>query len=299
MKRFLLVSGLAAGIFLFLPERAEAGQLHINLLDLPDIAHGAGYALGAVILSVNAAAAKVRVLVERVWTGPGITPNGFEYTGVTENGEETVYVNPRKYEEGREYDLDIYTGVEWTDPNISPMDYRVRGALELDSVNPGDRVTVVEGWGKELVPLNPSMERKLEIFFSKHGVDQYRDTASVQDLKEDFSDPDLRKLAREELEKKDALTPEVFITAAASAPDVFTFIIGHLRSLSETEQTEFFETAARILSESRNIKLIGDFLLLLRNTYGTDPDEKIKWKLIRLLEAEGTPEANLLLEMYR
>ncbi|MFP4443403.1 MAG: hypothetical protein ACLFST_09800 [Spirochaetia bacterium] len=299
MKRSLFFSVLVLGIFLFLPERAEAGQLHINLLGLQDIANQAGYALGVVILGVNAAERTVRVLVERIWTGKGSSPEGFTSELLNEDGSEVVYINSETYKAGQEYEFPIYEGVEWTDPDVSPMDFRVRGAVSLETVKPGDKTVVLQGWGKEMVPRTGEMDRKLELFFSENGVEQYRESVTVDVLKRDLSDPDLREIAYEELEKKGSLTPEVIVKAAGSAPDVFQFVIAYLRPLPEREQTVFFETAIPILAAEGDAKLIGHFLLLLRNTYGTDPEGKIKSSLIRLLEDDGTPEAVRLLEMYR
>ncbi len=115
----------------------------------------------------------------------------------TKNREATV-----TFEGGRAEQVMLYGGVVWTNPNKSPIERRLRGAVVPPA---GTRVIVVGQGTVELLPADAVHLRKLELLFDDAARAKWiAGPESV--LRADLDDPDLGELARAELSKRGLLT---------------------------------------------------------------------------------------------
>ncbi len=255
----LRVAMTAAVICLFLlaAEPAHASQLHVTYFDLAAVAQQAGIALVATVLSVrlHGARKRVKARVDEVHELP--------------LQDEAVWVDRSDYLPGNEYEFPIYEGVEWTDPNESPIDFRVRGSLAVEELKPEDRVVAVDAFhGWELLPWSSDMERKLHVFFTENGARRYAETTSSGQLQDDLADADWYALAREALIDRKALTPEVILRAARRTLRPYEMLSKHFEPLSHQDRSAFVDAAARSLSADPHPATSRDIIEVI-DRYGT------------------------------
>lgn len=252
---------LAVFFFLAAVEPAYAGQLHVTYFDMAAIARQGGLALVSTVLSVNLQEKrkKVRVRVEEVWIA---------------HDEEEAYMMPLgsgdsddgPYQPGKEYELPIYEGVVWTDPNESPIDFRVGGAIRVEDIQPQDRVVAVNVHGWELLPRDSDMERKLEVFFTSDGTRRYVEDTDTAQLKRDLADTDFYLLAREALTGRNELTAEAILEAASRKVRPFNMLLHHYEELSGEEQAAFVEAAAEHYSRAPHPVAMRDLIEVIGRT---------------------------------
>jgi len=260
----------------------HAGQLHVTFLDLATVAQGAGIALVATVLSVK-----------RGGEGNNVTARVDEIRIVAQAEGDTgiVPTEGASYRIGNQYDFSIYEGVEWTDPRVSPADIRVRGSLPLEEVKTGDEVVLVRGHlGWELLPLNPEMKRKLQVFFVEDGIRRYVENSDTTQLKDDLSDADLRPLARKILIDHNALTPDAVVQAAFRMVRPYYMFVEHFESLNHEERKAFLGAAVELLSIDPHPNTIRDMIEVVDRYSNKEEHREAKSKLLITLVKSSTSE---------
>jgi hypothetical protein len=187
---------------LLLASNAWAGQLHVENVTLGQIAEH-GFALLGRIVSRTASSRAIRVKVKKIWRGRG-DQRDVRRVGSAE-------------EDVRE--LSIYGGVKWTDPRKSPIDRRVPGALAFDELTVGRDVVIVQGAGFEALPADSRTLAKLDMFFSKDGIERYKKECPPEQLFVDLGDADLREPALDAMCERRLLEPRAFL--ALPGPELF------------------------------------------------------------------------------
>lgn len=261
-------------------QSVHAGQLHVTFLDLAIVAQGAGIALVATVLSVKRGGEgnNVTVRVDEI----RIAAQADGDTGI-------VPTEDASYRIGKQYDFSIYEGIEWTDPHVSPADIRVRGSLPLEKARAGDQVVLVRGhFGWEILPQNPEMERKLQVFFAEDGIRRYVENTDTTQLKDDLSDADLRSLARKTLIDRNALTPDAVVQAAFRMVRPYDMFVEHFEPLNHEERNAFLGAASELLSIDPHPNTIRDLIEVVDRCSNTGEYREAKSKLLTTLVKSST-----------
>jgi hypothetical protein len=186
------------GCILLSDRGASAGQLHVEEVTLDEVAEH-GFALFGTIVSRAATSHTVQVKVKKIWRGP---------SGTEQQHREGITVG---FAPGDVRELPIYDGVEWTDPGESPIDRRVPGALSFEELTVGRDVIIVEATGFEALPADSHTLAKLDMFFSRDGIERYKKESTVAQLFVDLKDADLRRPALNAMRERGRLDPPAFL----------------------------------------------------------------------------------------
>jgi hypothetical protein len=107
----------------------------------------------------------------------------------------------------------LYGGVEWNDPGESPVERRLRGALEGAAIRVGADVIMVGAEPPDwvsLLPASPAVLRRAAILFASDPAAKLAAEPSAR-LEGDVTDPDLQALALAELARRGPLAPALLL----------------------------------------------------------------------------------------
>jgi len=253
----------------------EAGQLHVRYLTISDLLLRYGYVALGSVLSVDATRKIVRARIKRIWI---------------KNEDGMVRPSNEEQKEGTERDFNIYTGVVWTDPRKSPVDMRIPGNMHLSEVKPGDDVIFAPNHGFEMIPANEETIKKLDLFFSENGIEDYKKNTDPAKLHQDLKDRDLQEIALEAMCERDLLDPSEFL----SFEDRLLFDLGwNLRDkLSDERYDRWFSSLVHSELSSGKRTVLMD---LSRETLLMDKISPVnRMTLLKMLDLEDEEQAKYI-----
>ncbi|MCM8536088.1 MAG: hypothetical protein NE334_09145 [Lentisphaeraceae bacterium] len=73
--------------------------------------------------------------------------------------------NSEDFKIGASAEVQLYTGIEWNDPEISPIDNRLKDGLYFGSLKVGEKVAVVSNFGSfEVLAYDDDLQTSLEAY---------------------------------------------------------------------------------------------------------------------------------------
>jgi hypothetical protein len=191
---------LLAAVAVVATARAQAGQVVLEPVTLDEVARD-GFAVLGTVESTEVAKDSLRIRVKRTWRRSG-------------NRDRVMDEGRRISADVRE--MQIYSGLRWQFPGVSPIEHRVPGSLMIESLQKGTDVVVVRSSRTfEALPASPAMLAKLDLFFSDQGLERYHDRAPASRLYADLADEHLRAHAVQAMCDRDLLDPSAFLALPA------------------------------------------------------------------------------------
>lgn len=160
---------------------AHAGQLFTDYYGLVTALQNSGPIILGTVVAVDTAKGSLTLLVKKYWTKP--------VSSFTSKTNHTLEV-------GQSLNLTINQGIEWTDPNESPIDQRLYGHLNFKTVKKGEDVILA---GDELLAPTPTILDRLTRISSAQFKTDYPEKMTESVLISDLEDFDLSPKAFKEL----------------------------------------------------------------------------------------------------
>ncbi len=248
MKNKILPLALILCFFLtYSPSPACAGQLFTEHYGLLQVVEMSGLAILGSVVAINSKERKVTLLIKKIWHRPDKLPTlQVNIAKVDENGKNYLLIEEVTIELSKNLDLNIYTGVEWTDPNKSPLDHRLFGHLNLGEVKKGQDVIYA---GKELLPSNTEITGRLDRIFNTNFKSEYPNKAKKEELLSDLNDYSLAKVAFAELLERKSASLRTLMSLKNSELSLGLLPILFEKTKETTGATLFNEAKAEFLSD--------------------------------------------------
>ncbi len=240
-----MIHGLAVAFFFVGVKSAYAGQLHVETYGFAEVARVTGFALAATVLAVDAAKHSIKIIVRKIWVAPKKEAD--------------------EYRVGDTYDVPLYQGVVWTNPNKSPIERRLLGFLSLEDIKPGKYV-IVAGNPPEAVADNPTNRRKADILIG--AAEDYAKAASDKELAFDLHDEDLMQVAYDALKARGRLEARLIVENGNKATRAI-LINHHLLQLTPAETGQFLAAAHPLFANGGNRPSLHDLIYTLSNRMDT------------------------------
>lgn len=265
-NRILLVISI-----LLISGNLAAGQLHVDYITLVDVAKWGQIIMLGTVVSIDAAKNKVQAKIKRYWRK--------EDTGNIVNVNDVD--SPKNIQE-----LRIYSGIVWTDPNKSPMDRRVMGAISVSEIKLGQDVIFIPNMGYEMLPAKAETMEKLDLLYSPSSLAEYKTSAPAEKLYHDLKDNDMSAMALDTMCERNLLAPEAFL--AVEDWRMFQFGWEMRNKLSDEKYDAWFLSMVHAVQSMRQkIRLVdlaretlvapkirrSTYLTLLRSLDLADPDQ--------------------------
>jgi len=225
------------------------GQLHYMFHSLFDVARQQGTVLQGRIREVDLQSNNVTLRVTKRW------PAKPESRVVFSAG------SPAKAKVGKDIKVQLYGGVEWTDPNVSPVEMRLAGFTSTASLEPGEQVLLVSSMTTDAMEATERNIQLVEMAYDGKKLRAYLESASSQRLIEDLSCPHLQQAALKFLESAGQLTAGA-VLAAFDGAELRGLIEDLYESWSYPQRAEFM-VQARSYFESEAQRPWGDRLALI------------------------------------
>ena len=232
-RSFSFLLGLA---LLVVAVPAHAGQLHLEWYGLKSVAARGAYVAKVRIEAVDAKAGTLDVTVLETFAVPNQGKN---------------------VPQGR-FVAKLYGGVEWTNPNKSPIDRRLAGSVRIGRLKAQAEVLLVPlsggtALGKttfEVVLWSSALERKVKLLFAApERMAHYAKTAGDAELVVDLQDFDLFLDAYAALKQRKKLTARALLDAETKRlpeqPVAF-----HLKSLGTRQQRAFIDEMVALVQDN-------------------------------------------------
>ena len=83
-------------------------------------------------------------------------------------GEKSKISDENEYEPNKVYEIQLFQGVEWTDPEESPIEFRLKDSLSNNDIKPNQEIALIFQFGEIFaLPYSEVLKEALEIFFDK------------------------------------------------------------------------------------------------------------------------------------
>lgn len=225
-------AGVTGVLALFFSLAVFAGQLHIDRMGLRHAAKAGDALYIGVVESVT----------------PPKNPKKRHDSAITFTIEKIVGTPANKAPAiGSTIPLSVYGGIVWDNPNKSPIDRRLQGAI---APKKGERVIAVHAHGADTVELLPATEAQLRIVSILW--DDAARTAWLASpdamLGADLASEDLAAMAAAELEKRGTLSAALLLKANDD------FLFDHVHEMEAAPKLRFLTEAAPLAKADTKIR---------------------------------------------
>ncbi|MFH1811754.1 MAG: hypothetical protein ABIJ09_23645 [Pseudomonadota bacterium] len=214
-------------------------QLHYMFHTLFDVARQEGTVLLGQVQKVEPQSRTLAIRVTRRW------PAKQESSAIYPDG------SPTRAKVGTVFESQLYGGVEWTDPDESPIEMRLAGYATASDFAIGNDVLLVASMTVDAMAATTRNIQLVEMAFDADKLRAYLESASSPQLIADLSCPHMQKAALQFLERSGRLTAGD-VLAAFDGTELRTLIEDLYEAWSYPQQARFmtqalkyFETSAR------------------------------------------------------